>query len=195
MYWRCIEFSMSWASWASVRVCIVCIQGEGVEPVPTVPKRRSSKPATLRAVKRKRLGTWELERLIEINDDCSDFEIWWNIRIRIITILWIPKNCRAAHLMRALSLSLRLSVCLCLSLSVSVCLCLSLSNSVCLCLSLSVSVCLCLSLSVSVCLCLSLSVCPCMYGLACDLPIFDLHVYPYLDLHADLDPNLYVCTV
>ena len=61
--------------------------------------------------------------------------------------------------------------------------------------SLSVSVCLCLSLFVSVCLCLSLSVCPCMYGLACDLPIFDLHVYPYLDLHADLDPNLYVCTV
>ena len=58
-----------------MRVCIVCIQGEGVEPVPTVPKRRSSKPATLRAVKRKRLGTCELERLIEINDDCSDFEI------------------------------------------------------------------------------------------------------------------------
>ena len=54
------------------------------------------------------------------------------IWIRIITILWIPKNCRAAHLMRALSLSLRLSVCLCLSLSVSVCLCLSLSVSVCL---------------------------------------------------------------
>lgn len=52
---------------SSFIISFACINDEfceGVEPVPTVPKRRSSKPATLRAVKRKR-------PLILSVDDCE----------------------------------------------------------------------------------------------------------------------------